>query len=156
MFQMLCSSSFAYSGFKWASDFAICVLSQVERGGKMQCSEHRRNFLIWGLKASFWGDRTPDGATYHKNSIREIWPSSFAASFCSVIPSNWFWNGLAVFTSAFFLDEFSIPITISSCKKNLLLCCYQGVMFSLHSPGSPSLCHRFFFICFKLAVWHSQ
>lgn len=30
MFQMLCSSSFTYSGFKWASDFATCVLG-VER-----------------------------------------------------------------------------------------------------------------------------
>jgi len=42
MFQRLCSSSFTYSGFKWASDFVTSVLG-VEQKEEGKCNAQRIN-----------------------------------------------------------------------------------------------------------------
>lgn len=145
---MLCSSSFTYSVSFWLCH--LCVGSRVERGGKIQCTKHKRNLLIWRLKASFCGDNNPGGTNHNKTPLNKSDPLLLLICFA---PWYWFWNSQAVLTSVFFRDGFSIPITISSCKKTIFVLLLGG-MFSFHSSGSPSL----FLVLlgfFKLVVWHS-
>lgn len=147
MFQILHSSSFTYSRFNWVSDFATCMLGVAKRRENAALRKQKstsnmkiKGFVVLGV-----------GLLWVQITITPL-NKSFSDSCCSLTPTNWFWNGQAVFLSVFLLNGFFHSynnLFMQKKKKSafvlLLGGCFSFVgLFFFCRSVSPSLCYYLF------------